>query len=153
MSRDGEESLLQLSTVMIAKFRSSSNKLIKIQILTPQREVQDFAVSAGHKKKFLLFLCVKTLVTYFYFLYLKLPIQVINLSTNRHRWTGRFEAHLWDKLSWNVTQKKKGKQGKVISSQIFTEFSSHTLFLQCLHICKGSVRLKLLCGFHISLIM
>ncbi|GMP30494.1 hypothetical protein CsSME_00005141 [Camellia sinensis var. sinensis] len=28
-----------------------------------------------------------------------------------HRWTGRFEAHLWDKLSWNVTQKKKGKQG------------------------------------------
>ncbi|KAF2308404.1 hypothetical protein GH714_006796 [Hevea brasiliensis] len=29
----------------------------------------------------------------------------------RHRWTGRFEAHLWDKLSWNVTQKKKGKQG------------------------------------------
>ena len=29
----------------------------------------------------------------------------------RHRWTGRFEAHLWDKLSWNLTQKKKGKQG------------------------------------------
>ncbi|KAI3906826.1 hypothetical protein MKW92_033485 [Papaver armeniacum] len=27
-----------------------------------------------------------------------------------HRWTGRFEAHLWDKGSWNVTQKKKGKQ-------------------------------------------
>ncbi|XP_039039110.1 AP2-like ethylene-responsive transcription factor At1g79700 [Hibiscus syriacus] len=30
---------------------------------------------------------------------------------SRHRWTGRYEAHLWDKLSWNVTQKKKGKQG------------------------------------------
>uniref|UniRef100_A0A0A0LFB3 AP2/ERF domain-containing protein n=1 Tax=Cucumis sativus TaxID=3659 RepID=A0A0A0LFB3_CUCSA len=30
---------------------------------------------------------------------------------SRHRWTGRFEAHLWDKLSWNMTQKKKGKQG------------------------------------------
>lgn len=28
----------------------------------------------------------------------------------RHRWTGRYEAHLWDKSSWNVTQKKKGKQ-------------------------------------------
>ncbi|XP_060212777.1 AP2-like ethylene-responsive transcription factor At2g41710 [Lycium barbarum] len=28
----------------------------------------------------------------------------------RHRWTGRYEAHLWDKGSWNVTQKKKGKQ-------------------------------------------
>ncbi|PPD91312.1 hypothetical protein GOBAR_DD11756 [Gossypium barbadense] len=30
--------------------------------------------------------------------------------SSRHRWTGRYEAHLWDKLSWNVTQKKKGKQ-------------------------------------------
>ncbi|KAK7266325.1 hypothetical protein RIF29_18968 [Crotalaria pallida] len=32
-------------------------------------------------------------------------------GVSRHRWTGRFEAHLWDKLSWNITQKKKGKQG------------------------------------------
>lgn len=32
----------------------------------------------------------------------------------RHRWTGRFEAHLWDKGSWNPTQKKKGKQGKLV---------------------------------------
>ncbi|KAL7190475.1 hypothetical protein ACSBR2_022705 [Camellia fascicularis] len=32
-------------------------------------------------------------------------------GVSKHRWTGRFEAHLWDKLSWNVTQKKKGKQG------------------------------------------
>ncbi|TYG36895.1 hypothetical protein ES288_D13G099700v1 [Gossypium darwinii] len=31
-------------------------------------------------------------------------------GVSRHRWTGRYEAHLWDKLSWNVTQKKKGKQ-------------------------------------------
>ena len=31
-------------------------------------------------------------------------------GVSRHRWTCRFEAHLWDKLSWNVTQKKKGKQ-------------------------------------------
>lgn len=30
---------------------------------------------------------------------------------NRHRWTGRYEAHLWDKQSWSVTQRKKGKQG------------------------------------------
>jgi hypothetical protein len=28
-----------------------------------------------------------------------------------HRWTGRFEAHLWDKGTWNPTQKKKVKQG------------------------------------------
>ncbi|GMI86934.1 hypothetical protein HRI_002362700 [Hibiscus trionum] len=32
-------------------------------------------------------------------------------GVSRHRWTGRYEAHLWDKHSWNVTQKKKGKQG------------------------------------------
>ncbi|XP_019185446.1 PREDICTED: AP2-like ethylene-responsive transcription factor At1g16060 [Ipomoea nil] len=31
-------------------------------------------------------------------------------GVSRHRWTGRYEAHLWDKLSWNATQKKKGKQ-------------------------------------------
>ncbi|WVZ82575.1 hypothetical protein U9M48_029829 [Paspalum notatum var. saurae] len=30
--------------------------------------------------------------------------------SSRHRWTGRFEAHLWDKGTWNPTQKKKGKQ-------------------------------------------
>ncbi|XP_073222838.1 uncharacterized protein [Cicer arietinum] len=32
-------------------------------------------------------------------------------GVSRHRWTGRYEAHLWDKHSWNITQKKKGKQG------------------------------------------
>ncbi|XWS69758.1 hypothetical protein CRYUN_Cryun04dG0206500 [Craigia yunnanensis] len=32
-------------------------------------------------------------------------------GVSRHRWTGRFEAHLWDKGSWNPTQRKKGKQG------------------------------------------
>ncbi|KAK6155122.1 hypothetical protein DH2020_009370 [Rehmannia glutinosa] len=31
-------------------------------------------------------------------------------GVSKHRWTGRYEAHLWDKLSWNITQKKKGKQ-------------------------------------------
>nr|CAD1833907.1 unnamed protein product [Ananas comosus var. bracteatus] len=31
-------------------------------------------------------------------------------GVSRHRWTGRYEAHLWDKSSWNVTQRKKGKQ-------------------------------------------
>ncbi|KDP21223.1 hypothetical protein JCGZ_21694 [Jatropha curcas] len=32
-------------------------------------------------------------------------------GVSRHRWTGRYEAHLWDKGSWNATQRKKGKQG------------------------------------------
>lgn len=31
-------------------------------------------------------------------------------GVSRHRWTGRYEAHLWDKHSWNPTQRKKGKQ-------------------------------------------
>ncbi|KAM5551176.1 ethylene-responsive transcription factor WRI1 [Rosa sericea] len=32
-------------------------------------------------------------------------------GVTRHRWTGRYEAHLWDKTSWNDIQKKKGRQG------------------------------------------
>ncbi|KAL7204839.1 hypothetical protein ACSBR2_017866 [Camellia fascicularis] len=31
-------------------------------------------------------------------------------GVTRHRWTGRFEAHLWDKSSWNSIQNKKGRQ-------------------------------------------
>ncbi|KAM3378421.1 AP2-like ethylene-responsive transcription factor isoform X2 [Capsicum galapagoense] len=31
-------------------------------------------------------------------------------GVTRHRWTGRYEAHLWDKGTWNSNQKKKGKQ-------------------------------------------
>ncbi|KAG0597650.1 hypothetical protein M758_12G011300 [Ceratodon purpureus] len=31
-------------------------------------------------------------------------------GVTRHRWTGRFEAHLWDKASWNDKQLKKGRQ-------------------------------------------
>ncbi|KAF8403488.1 hypothetical protein HHK36_011592 [Tetracentron sinense] len=31
-------------------------------------------------------------------------------GVTRHRWTGRFEAHLWDK-NWNPIQNKKGRQG------------------------------------------
>ncbi|XP_057731504.1 ethylene-responsive transcription factor WRI1-like [Arachis stenosperma] len=31
-------------------------------------------------------------------------------GVTRHRWTGRFEAHLWDKNSWNNIQSKKGRQ-------------------------------------------
>ncbi|CAL1386856.1 unnamed protein product [Linum trigynum] len=32
-------------------------------------------------------------------------------GVTRHRWTGRFEAHLWDKSSWNNKHSKKGRQG------------------------------------------
>ncbi|KAL8513022.1 hypothetical protein ACS0TY_019269 [Phlomoides rotata] len=33
-------------------------------------------------------------------------------GVTRHRWTGRYEAHLWDKSTWNQNQNKKGKQGE-----------------------------------------
>ncbi|KAL1554090.1 hypothetical protein AAHA92_14685 [Salvia divinorum] len=35
----------------------------------------------------------------------------IHRGVTRHRWTGRFEAHLWDKDCWNESQNKKGRQG------------------------------------------
>ncbi|XP_020578499.1 AP2-like ethylene-responsive transcription factor At1g16060 [Phalaenopsis equestris] len=31
-------------------------------------------------------------------------------GVTRHRWTGRYEAHLWDKNCWNHSQNKKGRQ-------------------------------------------
>nr|GMD03827.1 Ethylene-responsive transcription factor WRI1 [Ipomoea batatas] len=31
-------------------------------------------------------------------------------GVTRHRWTGRYEAHLWDKATWNNIQNKKGRQ-------------------------------------------
>nr|WDY36102.1 wrinkled 1 [Paeonia rockii] len=31
-------------------------------------------------------------------------------GVTKHRWTGRFEAHLWDKSTWNNIQNKKGRQ-------------------------------------------
>ncbi|KAK9280977.1 hypothetical protein L1049_003868 [Liquidambar formosana] len=31
-------------------------------------------------------------------------------GVTRHRWTGRYEAHLWDKHCWNESQNKKGRQ-------------------------------------------
>ncbi|XVE68507.1 hypothetical protein DITRI_Ditri09bG0073500 [Diplodiscus trichospermus] len=38
-------------------------------------------------------------------------------GVTRHRWTGRFEAHLWDKGSWNRIQNKKGRQGAYDSEE------------------------------------
>ncbi|XP_030948026.1 AP2-like ethylene-responsive transcription factor At1g79700 [Quercus lobata] len=45
-------------------------------------------------------------------------------GVSRHRWTGRFEAHLWGKLSWNITQKKKGKQGRKLFTWGTTTFTN-----------------------------
>ncbi|VFQ85886.1 unnamed protein product [Cuscuta campestris] len=38
-------------------------------------------------------------------------------GVTRHRWSGRYEAHLWDKSSWNSTMSKKGKQGAFDSEE------------------------------------
>ncbi|MQL91587.1 hypothetical protein Taro_024202 [Colocasia esculenta] len=32
-------------------------------------------------------------------------------GVTKHRWTGRYEAHLWDKDAWNSITEKKGRQG------------------------------------------
>ncbi|KAI4323666.1 hypothetical protein L6164_023253 [Bauhinia variegata] len=38
-------------------------------------------------------------------------------GVTRHRWTGRYEAHLWDKTCWNKMQNKKGRQGAYDSEE------------------------------------
>eukprot|EP01018_Ginkgo_biloba_P008850 Gb_09764 [translate_table: standard] len=38
-------------------------------------------------------------------------------GVTRHRWTGRYEAHLWDKTTWNAGQTKKGKQGAYVEEE------------------------------------
>lgn len=48
-------------------------------------------------------------------------------GVSRHKWTGRYEAHLWDKLMWNVTQKKKGKQGTWLFSEAISSSYGLTL--------------------------
>ena len=37
----------------------------------------------------------------------------------RHRWTGRYEAHLWDKDWMNESQTKKGRQGVCLRISLF----------------------------------
>ncbi|RWV80303.1 hypothetical protein GW17_00058452, partial [Ensete ventricosum] len=39
-------------------------------------------------------------------------------GVTRHRWTGRFEAHLWDKHCWNPIQNKKGRQASDIRQRV-----------------------------------
>ncbi|PKA49196.1 AP2-like ethylene-responsive transcription factor [Apostasia shenzhenica] len=37
-------------------------------------------------------------------------IWICSVRRHRHRWTGKYEAHLWDKNCWNESQNKKGRQ-------------------------------------------
>ena len=50
----------------------------------------------------------------------------------RHRWTGRYEAHLWDKSTWNQNQNKKGKQGSF-------RFCSVLFFVSGFNMCKAEI--------------
>lgn len=38
-------------------------------------------------------------------------MKLVYLWTNRHRWTGRYEAHLWDNSCRREGQSRKGRQG------------------------------------------
>ncbi|VFQ69001.1 unnamed protein product [Cuscuta campestris] len=38
-------------------------------------------------------------------------------GVTRHRWSGRFEAHLWDRTIWNSTLNKKGRQSAYDSEE------------------------------------
>lgn len=49
----------------------------------------------------------------FFFLYSYLVVFHVGFGGCRHRWTGRYEAHLWDKNCWNESQNKKGRQGSL----------------------------------------
>nr|VDD04274.1 unnamed protein product [Brassica oleracea] len=59
--------------------------------------------------------------------FLLICLQILNwrfrsdfeFGINRHRWTGRYEAHLWDKTTWNQNQNKKGKQDYVKKTTTF----------------------------------
>ncbi|KAI7740191.1 hypothetical protein M8C21_031105 [Ambrosia artemisiifolia] len=52
-------------------------------------------------------------------------------GVTRHRWTGRYEAHLWDKNTWNQNQNKKGKQGSILS------------LIVCIHFCYPMLNVSL----------
>lgn len=51
---------------------------------------------------------------YIYMTYLVIVISILNLYyyTCRHRWTGRYEAHLWDNSCRREGQSRKGRQGR-----------------------------------------
>ena len=77
----------------------------------------------NHKGAFLFFYLARigylTLLV-MYACSLSLPFSLLTSAIEwyddiRHRWTGRYEAHLWDKSTWNQNQNKKGKQGLFLS--------------------------------------
>ncbi|KAI4332853.1 hypothetical protein L6164_017731 [Bauhinia variegata] len=53
-------------------------------------------------------------------------------GVTRHRWTGRYEAHLWDRTCWNKISTKKGKQGNFLGAYDNEEVAARTYDLAAL---------------------
>ncbi|KAF6137538.1 hypothetical protein GIB67_031817, partial [Kingdonia uniflora] len=49
-------------------------------------------------------------------------------GVTRHRWSRRYEAHLWDKTVWNAISNKKGRQGAYDDEEV----AAHTFDLAAL---------------------
>lgn len=75
-----------------------------------------------------LYIMVYVASLYFYLVSFIIIISCFWFHGIRHRWTGRYEAHLWDKSTWNQNQNKKGKQGLSLYIHYHTiSFSLHVL--------------------------
>jgi len=53
----------------------------------------------------------------------------------RHRWTGRYEAHLWDNSCRKEGQTRKGRQGE--KNMLFGFFLFYTILFGLLSLTKG----------------
>jgi hypothetical protein len=59
----------------------------------------------------------------------RLGVHVLDWFARRHRWTGRYEAHLWDNSCRREGQSRKGRQGN--ETKIHCHFSPapwHNIF-------------------------
>ncbi len=105
----------------------------------------------------LLFNCSCTTICYFFLNFVVICKQDFNfqllLCMNliwhlfciiyRHRWTGRYEAHLWDKSTWNQNQNKKGKQG------LYTQCKLAAIFYMFWKVDQGTLEARwILIVFH-----
>lgn len=52
----------------------------------------------------------------------------------RHRWTGRYEAHLWDNSCRREGQARKGRQGKLFLIHYFTIWNNFLNYLLDLYV-------------------
>ncbi|KAL7258724.1 hypothetical protein ACSBR1_004759 [Camellia fascicularis] len=53
------------------------------------------------------------------------PLNGCYCDCSRHRWTGRYEAYVWDKNYWNESQNKKGRQGSISLLFLYYEYGAY----------------------------